>query len=155
MKTKTTPDAVRHELQVALPPEQAFALFTRGISRWWPFDGHSCSGDQALGVEFEERVGGAVTEIARDGSRFPWGTVTAWEPPGFFEMTWHPAHDAVQATCLSVRFLATGGGCRVALCHDGWAARGAEAEAVRDGYQQGWALVLGLFAAAAAQENRP
>lgn len=144
--------AVTLRLQVPLTPAQAFDLFTRGIDRWWPFRGHSCAGEHAHTVRFEERVGGAVTEIAKDGARHPWGSVTAWQPPLHFAMTWHPAQPVEQATHLSVRFEATEGGCTIELRHDGWGARGARAGPVRDGYQQGWGQVLGHFAAA-AQEN--
>ena len=146
------PDAVTHRLRVALPPEQAFELFTQGLHGWWPFRGHSCTGDEALTVEFEARVGGAVTEMSRSGERHPWGTLTAWEPPSFFAMTWHPAQTPEVATRLSVRFEPTDGGSIVDLRHDGWSARGADAATIRDGYQHGWALVLGRFGAAAAQE---
>jgi hypothetical protein len=149
------PAAVTHRLDVALAPEQAFELFTQGMARWWPFRSHSCAGDAAVAVEFDARVGGAVTEITRQGERHTWGTLTAWEPPSHFAMTWHPGQDERMATRLSVRFTADGAGCRVELQHDGWAARGPQAAPVRDEYQQGWALVLGLFAAAAAQENSP
>ena len=78
------PEAILHRLHVALTCEQAFDLFTRGMSRWWPFRDHSCSAEDAPDVRFEERLGGAVTEIARDGTRHPWGTLTAWEPPTHF-----------------------------------------------------------------------
>lgn len=147
------PEPVTHRLQVPLTPQQAFDLFTLGIHRWWPFRGHSCSGEAARTVEFEPRVGGAVTEVEHGGARHPWGTVTAWAPPLHFAMTWRPAQPLECATRLSVRFEAAQGGCTVDLCHDGWSARGPEAGTVRDGYQQGWALVLGCFGAVAAQED--
>jgi hypothetical protein len=148
----TEPGPVMHRLHVALAPAQAFELFTQGMHRWWPFRGHSCAGDEALTVEFDPWVGGTVTEVARSGARHPWGTLTAWEPPVHFAMTWHPAQAPELATRLSVRFEPADAGCVVDLCHDGWAARGADAASVRDGYQQGWALVLGRFGAQAAQE---
>lgn len=147
-------EPVRHRLSVPLPPADAFALFTQSIARWWPFKGHSCSGEQATDVEFEPKVGGAVTEIARDGSRHTWGTIEWWSPPHGFAMTWHPAQDPERATVLSVRFIARGDGCELQLEHGRWGARGEQAAEVRDGYRQGWATVLGRYAACAAEEKR-
>lgn len=146
---------VRQTIVVKLAPAEAFALFTRDIARWWPFRSHSCSGDGALDVVFEPRVGGAVTELARDGGRHPWGVLTAWAPPQHFAMTWHPAQPAERATALAVRFTAVDGGCEVALDHGGWPARGDEADTVRGNYEQGWAFVLGRFANLAQQERGP
>jgi hypothetical protein len=153
MTSSPEPAAVTHRVEVSLGIEQAFALFTEGISRWWPFRSHSCAGVDALDVVFEARVGGAVTEVTRAGDRHPWGTLTAWQPPSHFAMTWHPAQPSDVATRLSVRFTASDAGCVVELRHDGWAAQGAAGPTVRDEYQHGWALVLGCYAAAAAQEG--
>jgi Activator of Hsp90 ATPase homolog 1-like protein len=136
-------DPVQHAVTVALAPEDAFELFTRGIGRWWPFSGHSCSGQTGADVEFEPREGGAVTEIAPDGARHPWGVLTAWRPPHSFAMRWHPAQPAVQATTLAVRFTPVPGGCEVAIEHGGFEVRGPE---VRHQYDHGWVLVLGCYA---------
>jgi hypothetical protein len=145
---------VRHRLELALPRERAFALFTRSIGRWWPFKGHSCSGERARDVVFEERVGGAVVEIAADGTRHRWGTLLRWDPPQGFEMSWHPGQAESVATRLAVRFVAhRGGGCELQLEHGGWEARGDDASAVRDGYDRGWGPVLGCYVAWAAQEQ--
>ena len=149
-----SPLPVVHCLSVPLAPEQAFDLFVRQIARWWPFASHSCGGDDAVDVQFEPRVGGAVTELTRSGARHPWGTLTAWEPPAHFAMTWHPAQPAGRATRLSVRFEADPGGCRVELVHGGWEARGADAAEVRDGYQEGWALVLARYRQCAEEDTR-
>ena len=145
---------VTHCIVVPLPPAQAFDLFTAGIARWWPFRSHSCAGDDALDVQFEPHVGGAVTEVDRQGRRHPWGVLTAWSPPHHFAMTWHPAQAPEMATALSVRFSAVEGGCEVALEHGGWSVRGADAGPVRGSYEQGWALVLGRYAGQAAKEEQ-
>ena len=145
------PPPVHHRLVVALAPAEAFALFTQGIARWWPFKGHSCSGEAAVDVAFEARVGGQVTELARDGARHAWGRLTAWDPPRHFAMTWHPGQIADRATVLAVRFTAVDGGCEVALTHGGWAARGDDAAEARDSYDQGWGTVLALYGQHAAE----
>ena len=147
---------VKHRIVVPLAPADAFELFTADIARWWPFRSHSCAGDDALDVLFEPVVGGAVTEVARDGSRHAWGRLTAWAPPDHFAMTWHPAQPSEFATALAVRFAAVAEGCEVVIEHGGWAARGDDAGPVRDGYDKGWALVLGcLVDAATHPRERP
>jgi len=150
----TTLEPVRHRIEVPLTPAEAFELFTAGIARWWPFRGHSCSGERAVDVEFEPQVGGAVVEVTRDGERHPWGTVTQWEPPNRLAMTWHPAQPVECATQLEVRFAASAAGCELHLEHGGWSARGDQAAEVLEGYRKGWAGVLGRFAAAAVENGR-
>lgn len=137
---------VRHSVRVALTPADAFALFTRGMSRWWPFRGHSCFDDEAMDVQFEPRVGGTVLEVARNGERMAWGTLTEWAPPQAFAMRWHPGLSATEATWLQVRFTALAdGGTEVSIEHGGWEARGAAAQAKRDRYDGGWPTTLAAF----------
>jgi uncharacterized protein YndB with AHSA1/START domain len=147
----TTPlPAIEHRVRVALAPADAFDLFTRGFKRWWPFGGHSCFGDEAEDVRFEPRVGGAVTELARDGRRMAWGVVTEWSPPESFAMRWYPGLPEAEATLLHVRFQALPeGGTEVSVHHGGWEARGDQAAAKRDQYNGGWPATLGAFAASA------
>jgi hypothetical protein len=133
---------VRHSVVVALAPEDAFDLFTRGIGRWWPFKGHSCSDAAEADVAFEPRVGGLVTEVAPDGARHSWGALTEWSPPGGFAMVWHPGQPVENATRLAVRFTPVPGGCEVAVEHDSFERRGPEA---RRSYDEGWPLVLDRY----------
>jgi hypothetical protein len=81
---------VRHRIVVPLVPEDAFELFTRSIARWWPFKTHSRAGDDALDVQFEPRVGGAVTEVDRQGRRHAWGVrgAQADEQRGNYQRGW-------------------------------------------------------------------
>jgi len=145
----TEPPPVEHRIVMPLAPAAAFELFTKGMSRWWPFKGHCCAED-ALDVEFEPRVGGAVTEIGAAGARHPWGTLTQWQPPAAFAMTWHPAQPQRQATRLQVRFIEVPEGCEVHLIHDGWSARGEQAHESRDAYDGGWVGVLRAYGNASA-----
>lgn len=141
--TSTTghPPAVRHRIEVPQTPAQAFELFTAGIARWWPMVSHSCSAERDARVVFEPHPGGRVIEITRDGRQHVWGTLTAWQPPAQFAMTWHPGRPESEATRLEVRFQAIDGGCAIELTHDGWSQRGDAAEA-REGYARGWPQVL-------------
>jgi hypothetical protein len=45
--------AVLQSVWVPLPPEAAFALFTQRTGLWWPFVGHSCSGEAGQDIRFE------------------------------------------------------------------------------------------------------
>jgi uncharacterized protein YndB with AHSA1/START domain len=154
MSTKPALPPVRHSVCVALAPDQVFDLFTRQIARWWPFRGHSCYGDGAADVLFEPRVGGAVTEVARDGERMPWGRITEWSPPHGFAMHWHPGLPEAEATLLSVSFTAlAAGGTEVLVHHSGWEARGDEAAAKRDQYDGGWPATLAAFGASAGNSR--
>lgn len=141
----TTLPPLQHRVQVRLAPAAAFELFTSQMARWWPFRGHSCFGDNAADVVFEPRVGGAVTEVARDGERMAWGVLTEWSPPDAFAMRWYPGLDAAEATTLRVSFVAVAGGTEVGVHHAGWEARGAAAAAKRDQYDSGWPATLAAF----------
>jgi len=150
MKTTQSLPPVEHRVRVSLAPDEAFDLFTRQIARWWPFRDHSCYGDEAADVLFEPRVGGAVTELARDGDRMAWGRITEWSPPHAMAMRWHPGLPEADATLLRISFTARlDGGTDVAVHHSGWEARGEEAAAKRDQYDGGWPVTLAAFAAAA------
>jgi hypothetical protein len=141
--------AVEKKVRVQLAAEDAFDLFTRQVARWWPLARHSCGGVDAVEVAFDPRVGGHVIERTRDGTQHVWGTVTVWEPPLRFAMTWHPARKPEEATRLSVEFVPTqDGATEVRLVHDGWNARDADA---RESYNGGWETVLARFVAAAAE----
>jgi len=149
MKNAPLPPVV-HRVRVALAPAEAFDLFTREIARWWPFRGHSAFGEEAVDLQIDGRVGGEVTEVARDGSTCAWGTVTAWTPPTAFAMRWRPGLPEAQATLLQVRFQAMDGGTEVSVDHSGWEVRGEQAAEKRDQYDGGWPATLAAFAQAAA-----
>lgn len=145
-----SPPPVLKSVVVALEPRQAFVLFTRDISRWWPLAQYSCAGADAVSVSVEERVGGRVVELAQDGSRHVWGTVQVWDPPRRFAMTWHPQSAPEEATTLAVSFTAEGNRCRLDLVHSGWERR-PEPERARRNYDGGWDVVLAAYTDRAAQ----
>jgi uncharacterized protein YndB with AHSA1/START domain len=140
---------VDRRVTVPLAPDDAFALFTRGMRAWWPFEGHSCSGQAGGDVQFEPWLGGAVTEVGRDGSRHAWGTLSEWNPPHGFAMSWHPGLPTEVATQLRLSFTPTAAGTEVRVLHSGWEARGEQAAEKRDQYNSGWPLTLQAFANAA------
>lgn len=77
-------------MEVPWGPDEAFRRFTAGIATWWPLKTHSVGTVRTVSVVFEERVGGTIHEVVRDGTRHVWGTVLEWDPPTAARFTWHP-----------------------------------------------------------------
>ena len=140
---------------VPLPPDEAFALFTDGMGRWWPLATHSVSADTHEGpvtattVTMGARVGGRIVESMSDGGQADWGEVLEWDPPRRVAFTWKPNLRPDPFTHVAVSFEPTADGTRVELVHTGWELLGARGEVLRRGYDAGWPVVLGRFTAAA------
>jgi uncharacterized protein YndB with AHSA1/START domain len=149
MSTHAT-DVVRRSVTVQRPVDEAFRLFTEGIATWWPIDSHSIGrGDEPPEtVVMEGGEGGRLYERMRDGNEANWGTILAWEPPHRIVLSWE-LRPGRPATEIEVRFSPEAEGTRVELEHRGWERLGAEAEAAKASYRDGWAKVLGNFAEAA------
>jgi DNA-binding transcriptional ArsR family regulator len=130
--------------QVTVPgsPGIVFELFTSRIGEWWPRATHSVGGDDAVSVHMDDSVGGRVYETTRDGVEHEWGTITDWEPAARVDFSWYPGLTREQATHVEITFRQSGDGTEVTLVHDGWEARGADWERMRDNYETGWSFVL-------------
>jgi uncharacterized protein YndB with AHSA1/START domain len=144
-----TPDTVlvRQTVQVALPPEQAFRLFTDGIAQWWPLEeGYSYGGDRAREIYLEPTVGGRFYERFLDGDEFQVGTVTACSPPNLIVFTWRspewPAHTEVE-----VSFHPETTGTTVELEHRGFDRLGPDGPELARRWGGGWPRVMACFAA--------
>jgi uncharacterized protein YndB with AHSA1/START domain len=148
VSTETIP-AVLRSVEVSIPPERAFEVFTRRMGDWWPLQQFSIAGDQAISVRFEEWTGGKVFEIVEGGGEWEWAEVLVWEPPHRLVLAWHPTEKPTVSTEVEVRFSALEGGTRVELEHRGWERLGDLATAARTDYDQGWLPVLGLYQATA------
>lgn len=141
--------AVKKSVTVGLPVEDAFRLFTRKIHTWWPLATHSIGEENAETCILEEKEGGRLYEVLKDGDEREWGTILVWEPPRRFITTWHPGRESSTAQELEVIFTAEGQGTRLDLSHRNWELLGARAQETRDNYVQGWEYVLGLYMAEA------
>lgn len=139
----TTIAPIVKSLSVALPPAQAFDLFTVGIDRWWPRTIHSVSLERTRQVVFEGQPGGSVHEIRDDGARFEWGRILTWDPPRAVRFSWYPGRDEATQQEVEVSFAPEGTGTRVTLVHSGWETLGERGTEVRGGYDTGWDLVFG------------
>lgn len=120
-----TGDQVRATVTVALPPTEAFAIFTQQIDLWWrrgPKYRH-LGGERAL-IAIEPHVGGRVFESLGDqGPVQEIGRVLAWQPPSRLVFEWRNATFApAERTEVEVGFEPAGSGTRVTVTHRGWAA---------------------------------
>jgi uncharacterized protein YndB with AHSA1/START domain len=135
-------------VDLAVPPERAFAAFTHGLAEWWPAATHSLSRHAGTRCRIEPAPGGALEERAPDGALHRWGTVESVEPGRRLRLSWHPGREADTAQSVEVRFEPLGRGTRATLTHGGWEALGEVAPILRREYAAGWQDVFGrIFAA--------
>ena len=136
---------------VACSPEHAFAVWTAGISSWWPRD-HTVTGRADLAVVLQGRVGGRIYERTPDAVEHDWGEVTVWEPPKRLVYLWHIGQDRSDATEVEIHFAAHGSAAtRVEIEHRGWQRLGAAGEERRAQNRGGWEALLPHFLAAIAK----
>ena len=134
-----------------MTPDAAFGLFTEKLDTWWPTNKFSVamySGGTVEKVVIEPHIGGAIYEVATDGTRSDWGRVTDWEPGVAFGMDWWPGHGPDEASHVRVEFTAFDGGTRVNLLHTGLSSR-PDGDVLVDQYTSGWDVVLGALCGAA------
>src|SRR5258708_15775732 len=111
---------VRQATVVRARAQGTFDSFVTTIGAWWPVQPFSAGKDRVRAVTVERRRGGRVYETWDDGTEVDWGTVTAWDPPARFVMTWSgtPAATEVEFTFVLVGPALT----RVTVEHRGWEA---------------------------------
>ena len=119
----TAGDQARVSVAVALPPSDAFRIFTEEIDQWWRRGPRFRVADRSPGaLHVECRLGGLVFETHGD-AQHEIGVVTAWDPPHRFAFTWRSiTFTRGETTEVDVRFTARGNGTEVALEHRGWSA---------------------------------
>ena len=148
-------DPIHASVTVRRSPEESFRVFTRDMGNWWPVQAHSIAVDEHEGrvkvesIVVEEREGGRIYEVMSDGAEGTWATILAWDPPHRLLLAWRPNLSDNPPTEVEVTFSPDDGGTRVDLEHRSWERLGADAEAARSGYGEGWIGVLALFATAA------
>jgi activator of Hsp90 ATPase-like protein len=140
---------VRQAVLVRASRQHTFASFVTTIGAWWPVQPFSAGKDRVRDVTVEQQLGGRIYETWDVGTEVDWGTVTAWEPPQRFVMTWTgtPVATEVEFTFAALGPALT----RVAVEHRGWEAltdeQLAEDCALPGGYSSGayaagWATIL-------------
>jgi hypothetical protein len=143
---------VRQATLVRAGIEHTFGTFVTTIGAWWPVQPFSAGKDRVRDVTIEQRPGGRVYETWDDGTEIDWGSVTVWQPPARFVMTWTntPAPTEVEFTFAALGPALT----RVVVEHRGWEAlteeQLSEDCALPGGYTagayfSGWAQILEAF----------
>jgi uncharacterized protein YndB with AHSA1/START domain len=141
---------VKKTIYVEAPVDRAFEVFTDGIASWWPLDTHSNFGDERNTVVFERGIGGRIFEQTADGEISEWATVTGWDPPHGFVVSWQPNRERPAPTEVEVRFTPSGSGTMLELEHRCWERLGEEAAESRASYNEGWDPTLEAYAKAVA-----
>jgi hypothetical protein len=144
---------VHKTIVVQASPEEAFAVFTARIDRWWP-KSHGIGDAPIRETIIEPFVGGRWYTKCEDGTDVVVGHVLVWQPGERFVVGWEinaqwkPDARVAFASEVEVRFLAEGPGrTRVELDHRNFERMGAvDGETMRKGVDGGWPAILELFA---------
>ena len=135
MDLETTGDSIHAEVDLAVPPLQAWALLTerQHVARWW--------GDH---VELQAGAGGKLSETWSEGGRTVVTSreVTRCDPPFALELTWAD-DDWPAETRVAFHLSEEGGRTRLALDHSGWGVHPAgERKKLIDAHAAGWSRHL-------------
>jgi uncharacterized protein YndB with AHSA1/START domain len=120
-------DRARVTVGVALPPAQAFRIFTEEIELWWRRGPRfrNAPDDSGL-IALEPRMGGRVFEsytVDAVERVVEIGRIRVWDPPRRLLFDWRASNFApAERTEVEVLFEATASGTRVTVTHSGWAA---------------------------------
>ncbi len=143
-------DQARVTVSVAVPPEEAWRIFTTEIDLWWRRGRRfrSAPGERGL-VALEPGVGGRVFEsFATDAGEqvVEIGRIRDWQPPERLLFDWRAVNFAPHEwTEVEVSFQRTPGGTRVTVVHRGWSAIRAD-HPVRHGLDSaGFLRMMGLW----------
>jgi hypothetical protein len=142
---------VRKQLLVKASQSRAFAVFTAGMSRWWPAT-HSILKSPLKEHIVEPRAGGRWYAVGEDGSTCQTGYVIAWQPPQALVLAWQVnaewQYDPDLVTEVEVKFIAEGANLtRIELEHrylERMGAKAAEARTAVDS-PRGWGGILESF----------
>ena len=151
--------AVRQSIVVEAPRDRAFAVFTEGMTSWWPLDTYSIAPGPMAEAVIEPREGGRWFERSEDGSECEWGRVLAWEPPDRVVLVWQLSpdwqYDAGLHTEIEVRFTAEDERrTRVELEHRHFERMGKEGgEKMRRDVEGGWPVRLEIYAREVARQG--
>jgi len=140
---------IRRTIEVAVPPERAFELFTGRMHDWWPI-GHSISDEPRAAIEVEPQAGGWWGQIGEHRTRVQWGKVLRWNPPGQLLLAWQINaqwhYDPDLETELELTFTPVGLNTLVTLEHRNLERFGESAEKMAEQLRNGWPGVVQVFA---------
>jgi uncharacterized protein YndB with AHSA1/START domain len=155
MTQSVTTPAVRRQIVVNAPLEEAFSVFTQRFGDFKPRE-HNLLQAPIAETVFEPRVGGHIYDRAVDGTECRWARILAFEPPNRVVFSWDISprwqieRNPDLTSEVEVRFFAEGAKrTRVELEHRHLDRHGVGWESVRDGIANdaGWLLYLQRYAA--------
>jgi uncharacterized protein YndB with AHSA1/START domain len=129
-------DQARVTVSVAVPPGEAFRIFTEEIDQWWRRgprfrNTREASGERGM-LCIEPKLGGRVFESidADEGAEadapprvIEIGRVSVWEPARRLVFSWRASNFApVESTEVEALFEASPSGTRLTVTHRGWSA---------------------------------
>jgi len=153
--TEKTAAEVHRQIEVGVPVEEAFRVFTERFGDIKPRE-HNLLGAPITETVFEPHVGGHIYDRAEDGSECRWARILTFEPPSRVVFswdigpTWQLETDPENASEVEVTFHPEGDGrTRVELVHRHLDRHGPGWESLADGVadEQGWPLYLERYAA--------
>ena len=115
-------DAVRIEIEVGVPPADAFEVFTSEIGQWWRRGRELGTGrvPRVGTLRFEPGAEGRLVEDYPDRESFAVGRILEWQPGERLAFEWRQGNfEADQSLQVVVTFEATSGGTRVTVEHSG------------------------------------
>jgi hypothetical protein len=117
----TSLDPITHEYTLSCDPENAFAIYTTQIGRWWD-PRYSANPDTFESVTLEPWVGGRVYASHADLRQHDWGEVTSWQPGRHVAHTFTLAQDPSEPSEVVALFEPgeDGTGCAFRFEHRGW-----------------------------------
>jgi len=122
-------DQARVTVSVAVPPNEAFRIFTEEIDQWWRRGPRfrNTRGDRGM-LCIEPRVGGRVFESIDGDAGAPAnvieiGRVSVWEPAHRLVFSWRASNFApTESTEVEALFEPSPSGTRLTVTHRGWRA---------------------------------
>lgn len=111
-------------ITLAVPPDEAFRLFTEEVDQWWQRGPKFRFRPRAQGrMCFEPGEGGRLIEIYDEEARdiYEIGRILVWEPGVRLVFEWRgPNFSKGEVTEVDIRFRAHAEGTRIVLEHRGW-----------------------------------
>ena len=158
MKPEAAPVApIIRTIEVSVPIEKAFEVFTKKMGTWWPASHHIAPKDFTE-IVIEPHVGGRWFERDAQGAECDWGRVLVWEPPKRLVVTWQLqpdwsfSADNARASEVALEFFAEGAGTtRVDFVHRHLERHGEDWNKLRAAVDEpsGWTGILDRFREAA------
>ncbi|PCI81674.1 MAG: hypothetical protein COB20_01610 [SAR86 cluster bacterium] len=143
-------DPIVKTIEVPCDQQKAFTVFLDEMASWWPLDKFTTSmmkGAPAKSIKVDTREGGKIIEIGSDDSETLWGTITTYDPYGFFSMDFHipgpPAFEVGKFSHVEVKFTKLAEQqTQVELTQTNLEVFEDMAEGVHGGYNFGWGLIF-------------